>query len=124
MILCPLRTQRPLPSPPEPFSLLPGKQTQPTGLIYPDIGSLSKLDRNPSAEPRCSGVSSRGVENLLTEKRKRMRNTLHPHLHPTTHCAGAHRTFQGWTVYTLGSQPGYHTLVSGTLKPIYRTRHI
>lgn len=30
----------------------------------PDIGSLSKLDRNLSAEPRCSGVSSTGVENL------------------------------------------------------------
>lgn len=30
----------------------------------PDIGSLSKLDRNFSAEPRCSGVSSAGVENL------------------------------------------------------------
>lgn len=42
------------------------KMVTPMAMVAPnpDIGSLSKLDRNLSAEPRCSGVSSTGVENL------------------------------------------------------------
>lgn len=44
------------------------------------MGSLSKLDRNLSAEPSCSNASV-AVENLLTEKRKFLSNTLDPHPH-------------------------------------------
>lgn len=61
----------------------PTKTVRPMATVAPnpDTVSVSKLDRNLSAEPSCSSVSG-WVENLVTEKRKRLRNTLDSHSTP------------------------------------------
>lgn len=115
-------TQRPPPSPP--LTLLPGKQTQPTGFIYPDMGSLSILDRNLSAEPRCSGVSSGCVENLLTEKRQLVRNTLDPRLHPTAHGLEHTGHSENGQCTHWDPKPGYHTLLGHTEANLQDTVHM
>lgn len=76
MILWQPSPHSPHSSPLSPLSPPPGRCSQPAGSIYPDIGSLSKLERNLSAEPSCSS----GSVSVDTLKRGNfMINTSKPH---------------------------------------------